>query len=87
MGIFALAIGAAAAMAMSPAPKKAEIKSSATNLHWFKPDGSPDGYMDQPSKQLDCRTPIYECSYGYESLDQNGDPVGTPVIVLGEEQN
>ncbi len=87
LGVFALAIGAVAAMAMSPAPKRAVVKSSATNYHWFSlGTGSYLGYDSDVNKQTQCGPQIQDCVVGYPQIDENEEPVGTPITLRGDKQ-
>ena len=85
LGVFALVAGVAAAFAMSPAPKKITAKAGAGELYWIDADGSDGGFMNSSAKQQQCGTEEVLCSYGYESLDEEGNGVGTPVRIDGHQ--
>ncbi len=77
LGVFALVAGVAAAFAMSPAPKKITAKAGAGELYWINANGSDGGFMTPTAKQIECGTPTVHCADGYESLDEEGNGVGT----------
>lgn len=85
LGIFALAIGAAAAMAMSPAPKKLS-KTKAATMHWFTLNGTYLGQDTPENKQDQCGEPVVDCVAGYSSINDNQEPQGNPTILRGEQE-
>ena len=76
-----IALGTFAAFAFSP--EKTEAKTTFTSYHWFDAiTGNPLGEKTLEQQQTMCGAPgNIDCAYGYSSLDPNGNPVGTPVVV------
>ncbi|WP_131829036.1 hypothetical protein [Elizabethkingia bruuniana] len=74
-----IAGGTISAFAFAKADKENNNKEAA--LHWF--DSSTGDYLGertQEDQQENCGTPgSLECARGYESIDENGLPVGSPV--------
>lgn len=87
LGVFAAAAAIAAAFAMSPAPKKAEAKSSATNYHWFRiSDGTYLGEDSDVNKQAQCGPAVMDCAYGFEGVDEDDQPTGSRITLQGNKQ-
>lgn len=87
LGVFAAAAAIAAAFAMSPAPKKVEVKTSEANYHWFSlSTGAYLGVDSDANKQSQCGTPLNPCVRGADGVDENENPTGEEFIMDGQIQ-
>lgn len=88
LGLLAVAVGLTAAVAMAPAPEKATVKSSFTDLHWFRLTGEYLGSDSDVDKQAECGSGQIQCVRGYEQInEETEEPIGNPsVTLLGNKQ-
>lgn len=70
-----IALGTFAAFAFTP--EKTESKTTTTSLYWFR-DGALIGHGDVSITGCP-NTGSVICAEGYSSIDENGEPVGTPI--------